>query len=87
MVYLKPLGRRLLVQIQETQEENVKGIIVPVTEIKRFVKAKVHIISDKVTEFHAEDFVLIDRYLGNEVEMFGLKYLLIKEEDVLGLFE
>ena len=85
--HFQPLGKRILIQLLDLTEQLKNGIIVPVGTPDRFVKAKVHIVPKDVDNFNAEDLILVDRYLGSEVELYDQKYLLVKADDVIAKFE
>ncbi|MBI2344291.1 MAG: co-chaperone GroES [Deltaproteobacteria bacterium] len=92
----RPLGDRLLVQ-RVTEEEKTKGgIIIPDTAKEKPQEAKVVAIGNgktldngqvKALEVKVGDKVLFSKYSGSEVKMTGEDYLIIREEDVLGIVQ
>ena len=92
----KPLGDRILIRQLEAKEQTKGGIVIPDTvkekpqegeiiavgEGKKNSEGKVMPLSLK-----AGDKVLYGKYSGTEVVIDGEDYLIIREEDVLGIVE
>jgi len=90
----KPLGDRILLKQLEAKEQTKGGIVIPDTvkekpqegeiiavgEGKKNPEGKVVPLSLKVG-----DKVLYGKYSGTEVVIDGEDYLIIREEDVLGI--
>ena len=90
----KPLGDRILLKQLEAQEQTKGGIVLPDTvkekpqegeiiavgEGKKNPEGKVIALSLKVG-----DKILYGKYSGTEVVIDGDDYLIIREEDVLGI--
>ena len=93
---IKPLHDRVIIQ-QEKQEERTKGgIIIPDTVKEKPLIGKVIAAGEgrrlengtlMPLSVKAGDRVLFGRYAGTEVELDGDKYLIMREEDVLGILE
>jgi chaperonin GroES len=93
---LRPLYDRIVVRRIEQQEQKQGGIIIPDTakekpqegEVvavgkgKRLEDGKVVALDVKVG-----DRVLFAKYSGNEVKIDGQEYLIMREDDVLGVIE
>ncbi|MBI5683757.1 MAG: co-chaperone GroES [Verrucomicrobia bacterium] len=96
MAHIKPLGDRVLVQPVEEQEVKKGGIIIPDTAKEKPQEGKVIAlgtgrVDDKGKKIAFEvkkgDRILIPKYGGQEVKIADETYLLIKEEDILGIIE
>ncbi len=96
MAHIKPLGDRVLVQPIEEQETKKGGIIIPDTAKEKPQEGKIIAlgtgkVDDKgkkvAFEVKKGDRVLIPKYGGQEVKIENETYLLIKEEDILGIIE
>jgi chaperonin GroES len=96
MAHIKPLGDRVLVQPLEEKETKKGGIIIPDTAKEKPQEGKIIALgTGKVDEngkkvaFEVKkgDRVLIPKYGGTEVKIEDETYLLIKEEDILGIIE
>ena len=93
-VNIRPLGDRVLVQSIEEQEVKKGGIIIPDTAKEKPQEGKVVALGTgkrdedgKLIEFTVKkgDKVLISKYGGTEVKIDGESYLLMREDDILGI--
>lgn len=91
---IQPLGDRVLVEPLEAEEKTAGGIVIPDTAKEKQQKGKVIAVGKgridddgKVTplEVKVNDQVLFGRYSGTEVKIAGSDYLIIKEDDILGI--
>jgi chaperonin GroES len=91
---VRPLRDRILVKRVEEQEQRIGGIIVPDSAKEKPQTAKVVAVgkgrvTDKGEVFpldvKANDYVLIGKYAGTEITLEGEEYLIIREDDVLGV--
>src|SRR5689334_847977 len=93
-INVKPLGDRVLVQSIEEQETKKGGIIIPDTakekpqegNVVAFGTGKVDDNGKKV-EFTVEkgDKVRISKYGGTEIKVDGESFLIMREDDILGI--
>jgi chaperonin GroES len=93
---LRPLHDRIIVQRIEEDEQRVGGIIIPDTAKEKPQQGKVIAVGKgrlekdgKVTplDVKAGDTVLFGKYAGQEIKIDGSEYLIIREEEVLGVIE
>ena len=93
---LRPLHDRIIVQRIEEEEQRVGGIIIPDTAKEKPQQGKVIAVGKgrlekdgKVTplDVKAGDTVLFGKYAGQEIKIDGGEYLIIREEEVLGVIE
>src|SRR4249920_2127697 len=91
---LRPLHDRLLVRRLEEGDEKHGSIIIPDSAKEKPQEGKVIAAgSGKVTEdgkklaldVKTGDRILFGKYSGSEVKLNGTEYLIMKEEDVLGI--
>jgi len=91
---LRPLHDRILVKRVEEDEVRRGGIIIPDTAKEKPQEGKVIAVgTGKVTEdgkkipldVKAGDRILFGKYSGSEVKIDDEEYLILKEEDVLGI--
>ena len=91
---VRPLRDRVLVRRIEEKEQTVGGIIVPDTAKEKPQKAEVIAVgSGRVLEtgarapltLKAGDQVLLGKWAGTEVKIDGEEYLILKEDEVLGI--
>ncbi|MBM4329184.1 MAG: co-chaperone GroES [Deltaproteobacteria bacterium] len=92
----RPLHDRILVERVESEEQSAGGIILPDTAKEKPQQGKVIAVGPgKRTEdgklipmdVKAGDTILFGKYSGSEVKIEGVEYLIMREEDVLGLVE
>ncbi len=93
---IRPLHDRVLVKRVEEQEVHRGGIIIPDTAKEKPQEGKVVAVGDgKVLEngkrvpldVKAGDRVLFGKYSGSEVKIEDEDYLILKEEEILGVLE
>jgi chaperonin GroES len=92
----RPLHDRILVERVESEEVTKGGIILPDTAKEKPQQGKVIAVgTGKRTEdgkimpmeLKEGDSILFGKYSGSEVKVEGVEYLIMKEDDVLGLIE
>ena len=92
---IKPLGARVLVEALEANDITKGGIIIPDSAKEKPMEGKVVAIGKKRDEDGKEipfdvvvgDKVLLPKYGGTEVKINDKEYQLVREEDLLGVFE
>lgn len=93
-VKIKPLGDRVLVQALEEKEVKKGGIIIPDTAKEKPQEGEVVALGTgkrdedgKLIEFTVKkgDKVLISKYGGTEIKLDGQTYLIMREDDILGI--
>ena len=91
---IKPLFDRVLVQRLEEDTKTKGGIIIPDTAKERPMEGKVVAVGQgKVSEdgrvtplgVKAGDRVLFGKYAGTEIKIDNEEFLIIREEEVLGI--
>ena len=93
---LRPLQDRILVQRVKEEEKTKGGIIIPDTAKEkpaegRVIAAGIGKLSEEGNRIALEvkkgDRILFGKYSGNEVKIEGEEYLIMREDDVLGVIE
>ncbi len=93
---LRPLQDRILVQRVEEETKTKGGIIIPDTAKEKPAEGKVVAVGSGKTgedgnkiplEIKEGDRVLFGKYSGTEVKVEGEEYLIMREDDVLGIIE
>jgi chaperonin GroES len=93
---LRPLQDRILVQRVEEEEKTKGGIIIPDTAKEKPAEGKVVAIGNGkldengkriALEVKKGDRILFGKYSGTEVKIEGDEYLIMREEDVLGIID
>jgi chaperonin GroES len=93
---LKPLQDRILVQRIEEEKTTKGGIIIPDTAKEKPAEGKVIAVGNgkvgddgkRITlEVKKGDRILFGKYSGAEIKISGEEYLILREDDVLGIIE
>ena len=93
---VRPLRDRVLVTRLEEQEQRFGGIIIPDTAKEKPQQGKVVAagsgrVNDKGTvqplDIKVGDTVLFGKYSGTEIKIEGQDYLILREDEVLGVVE
>ena len=93
---IQPLADRVVVEPLEAEERTEGGILIPDTAKEKQQRGVVVAVGKgrtnedgKVTplEVKVSDHVLFGRYSGSEIKVAGTDYLIIKEEDILGIIK
>jgi chaperonin GroES len=93
---LRPLQDRILVQRVKEEETTKGGIIIPDTAKEKPAEGKIVSVGKGkldengkriAPEVKKGDRILFGKYSGTEVTIEGNEYLIMREEDVLGIIE
>lgn len=88
---LKPLADRVLIQPIPAEETTLAGIIIPDSAKEKPLKGTViaagNGTKDEEMVLKEGDKVLYGKYAGTEIELDGEKYLIMRQTDVLAVFE
>ncbi len=93
-VNVRPLGDRVLVQHVEEAEVKKGGIIIPDTAKEKPQEGKIIALGTgkrdedgKIIPFVVKvgDKVLVSKYGGTEIKIDGESYLIMREDDILGI--
>ena len=96
MSKIKPLGDKILVEVLEAEEKTKGGIILPDTAKEEKTEGKVVSLgggkvleSGKVQPLEVKkgDRVIFGKYAGDEILIDGKKHKIIKESEVLAVYE
>ena len=82
----QPLGDRVFVTYTEEMERTSGGIYVPDTAKEKPQRGTVLAIGKKVENVKVGDQVLFDKYSGSKLRIDDEDCLILKEEDILGIF-
>jgi len=93
---IRPLHDRLIVKRFEEEERTKGGIIIPDNAKEKPQQGEVIAVGNgKVLddgkkaplEVRKGDRVLFGKYSGTEIKIHGVEYLMMKEDDILGVVE
>ncbi len=93
---IRPLQDRLIVQRIDSDEKTASGLYIPETAKEKPQQGRVISVGKgKVREdgtvqpldLRAGDTILFGKYSGTEIKIDGEEYLIMREDDVLGVVE
>jgi chaperonin GroES len=93
---LRPLHDRIIIQRIEEGEQKVGGIIIPDSAKEkpqqgRVIAAGTGKVRDDGTrqppDVKAGDLILFGKYSGQEIKLDGEEYIIMREDEVLGVIE
>jgi len=93
---LRPLQDRILVQRVKEEEKTKGGIIIPDTAKEKPIEGKIIATGNGklsedgkriALEVKKGDRILFGKYSGSEVKIEDEEYLIMREDDVLGVIE
>ncbi|GAB4167797.1 MAG: co-chaperone GroES [Geothermobacteraceae bacterium] len=93
---IRPLHDRIIVERLEEETTTAAGIIIPDTAKEKPQQGKVIAVGNgKKTEdgkvlpldVKVGDKVLFGKYAGTEVKVEGKEYLMMREDDIMGIIE
>lgn len=93
---IRPLQDRLIVERLEGEEKTAAGLYIPDTAKEKPQQGRVVSVGKgKVKEdgsiqpldLREGDKILFGKYAGTEVKIEGVEYLIMREDDVLGVLE
>jgi chaperonin GroES len=93
---IRPLHDRIIIQRLDEGEQKVGGIIIPDTAKEKPQQGKVIAagtgkIRDDGTrqppDVKAGDLILFGKYSGQEIRLDGEDYLIVREDEVLGIID
>ena len=93
---VKPLHDRILVKRIEEGEQIIGGIIIPDTAKEKPMQGKVAAVGDGKLDDKGKhiplavkkgDKILFGKYSGQEIKLDGEEFLIMREDEVLGIIE
>ena len=95
-INIKPLADRVVIEPIAVEEKTASGIIIPDASKEKPLKGKVVAVGPGKTndkgervalQVKAGDRVLFSKYGGTDVKLDGEDYLIMREDDILGVIE
>ena len=95
-MHIKPLNDRILVKRLEAEEKTKGGIVLPDTAKEKPKEGEVIAVGPgkllengkrQPLELKKGNKIIFESYAGTEIKIEGKEYLLLKEDDVLGIIE
>jgi chaperonin GroES len=91
---VRPLQDRVLVKRLEEETKTAAGIIIPDSNKEKPAQGKVVAVgtgyrqndgSIRALDVKTGDTVIFGKYAGSEIKVDGTEYLIMKEDDILGV--
>ena len=86
---IKPLADRVLIQPKEAETKTASGLYIPDTAKEKPSEGKVLAVGpgkkDEPMEVKVGDKVIYGKYSGTEVTVDDVKYLIVKQSDILAI--
>ncbi len=86
-VKFKPLKERVFVSYSGELEKTPGGLYIPDAAKEKPQRGTIEAIGSEVKNVKVGDTILFDKYSGSKVNIDSQEYLIIKEEDILGIIE
>jgi len=93
---LQPLEDRIVVRPAEAEETTISGLVIPDTAKEKPQEAEVVAVGKgkrlddgKVAPLDVQkgDRILFGKYSGSEIKIDGVEYLIMREDEVLGILD
>jgi chaperonin GroES len=93
---IRPLHDRVVVRRMEEERTSAGGIVIPDTATEKPVQGEVIAVGNgkilesgevRALDVKVGDKVLFGKYSGTEVKLDGEQYLVMREEDIMGVVE
>jgi len=84
-VKFKPLKDRVFVSYTEELDKTAGGLYIPDSAKEKPQSGKVEAVGEEAKQLKVGDKILFDRYSGSKINIDNTEYLIVKEEDVLGI--
>ena len=93
---IRPLQDRVIVKRMEEERTSAGGIVIPDSATEKPIKGQVIAVgpgkklesgSTQVVDLKVGDSVLFGKYSGTEVKVGDEEYLVMREDDIMGVIE
>ena len=93
---IRPLHDRVIVKRLEEEKMSAGGIVIPDTASEKPAQGEVIAVGNgkvlengeiRTLDVKKGDRILFGKYSGNEVKVDGVEYLVMREDDIMGVIE
>lgn len=93
---IRPLHDRVLLKREEEERKTAGGIVIPDTATEKPIRGEVIAVGPgkildngdvRALDVKKGDKVLFGKYAGTEVKLDGADYIVMREEDIMGVIE
>lgn len=82
-VEIRPIGKKILIQLKDAKTVSEGGILLPTEEGKKLDEGLVVEIGEEVAQVDKGDFVVVPKFLGDKVFLNNIEYVVMLEEQIL----
>lgn len=82
---ITPLGERVVATREEASNKTASGLYLPDSAKEKATSAKVVAVGKDVKHVKVGDRIVYKEYSTTELKVDGTEYLIVKEEDILGV--
>lgn len=86
-VKFRPLKDRVFVRYEEEAEKTASGLYIPDAAKEKPQRGTIEAIGSEVKDVKVGETILFDKYSGSKINIDDEEYLILKEEDILGVTE
>ncbi|MBI3803313.1 MAG: co-chaperone GroES [Nitrospirae bacterium] len=86
-VKFKPLKERVFVSYSGELEKTSGGLYIPDAAKEKPQRGKIEAVGSEVKGVKVGDTILFDKYSGSKITLENQEFLILKEEDILGILE
>ena len=86
-VKFRPLKERVFVSYAGELEKTAGGLYIPDAAKEKPQRGKIEAVGSEVKDVKVGDTVLFDKYSGSKITIDSSEYLILKEEDILGIID
>ncbi len=86
-VKFRPLKERVFVRYEAEAEKTASGLYIPDAAKEKPQRGIIEAIGSEVKDVKVGETVLFDKYSGSKINIDDEEYLILKEEDILGVTE
>jgi chaperonin GroES len=96
MINIRPLYDRIVVKRIDEQETTRNGIVIPDSAQEKPQEGEIMAVGKGkrledgtvvALDVKAGDRILFGKYSGNEIKLEGIEYIIMREDDVLGVLD
>jgi len=93
---IRPLHDRVIVRRLEEEKTSPGGIVIPDSAAEKPIQGEVIAVGNgkllengdvRALDVKKGDKILFGKYSGNEVKVDGAEYLVLREDDIMGVIE
>lgn len=81
---VQPSADRIIVLVVEAPDKTAGGIYIPETGKEKPLFAQVKAVGSKVLEYEPSMVIMHGKFAGTDINIDGIDYLLMRQEEVLG---